>query len=611
MCGISGIINKNKKSVSTNDIKKMNDVISHRGPDDEGFYFENNLAFGHRRLSILDLSSLGHQPMEFLDSYVITYNGEIYNYIELREELLKLGYKFKTQTDTEVILACYDKWGEECLHKFNGMWSFAIYDKKRETIFCSRDRFGVKPFYYYENSEIFSFASEIKQFKSLDSFVAVSQKEVVYNFLANSIFDYNELTFFKGVKQLMGGYKLTYNLITNSCSTKKWYELQDTKEEEQSFLELFKESIKLRLRSDVKVGSCLSGGLDSSSIVSVVNDEILDKTNQEVVSACYDNKKYDESEYIDVMVKERDLISHKIFPNLDKLLNSEFLKNTIYTQDTPYSTTSIFSQYSVFEEAKKNGLKVMLDGQGADETLCGYHSFFAPFLASYLKKLQIIKFYNELTNIKKEHKVNTLFLLLQVFNTLLPKSIKKMIKKNKYNFINQKEFVNIKNKTPFIDFGERESSVDVFSKAQLFHTNLPLLLHYADRNSMTHSIEARLPFLDYKLVEFIISLSDEQKIKNGVTKNILRESLKGIVPSEILDRKDKMGFVTPESVWAKDHKDFFREELKRAVSKSKYINETILEEFEGFVSGDKNYDSVYWRVITYINWIEVFGVIEE
>ncbi len=610
MCGISGIINKNCQVVSVLEIKNINDVIYHRGPDDEGFYFEKNFAFGHRRLSILDLTYLGHQPMNYLNKYVITYNGEIYNYLELKEDLILLGYTFNTQTDTEVILASYDKWGEECLNRFNGMWSFAIYDKEKEIIFCSRDRFGVKPFYYYENSDIFSFASEIKQFQAINNFEAVVKKELVYNFLANSLFDYNELSFFQDVKQLMGGYKLVYNLNSNNYTIKRWYDLNKVEISNKNFLDLFRNSINLRLRSDVKVGSCLSGGLDSSSIVSVVNNEILDKSNQEVVSACYANKKFDESDYIDDVVKSRNLTSHKVFPNLDKLLNIEYLQKTIYIQDAPYTTTSIFSQYSVFEEASKNGLKVMLDGQGADEILCGYHSFFVPLLATYLKKFDFKSFYSEFKSIKKDHNINSAFLVLQVLNSLLPRFLKKAIKREKNSFINMEEFKNLKSKTPFIDYGERDSDITNFSISQLFHTNLPLLLHYADRNSMTHSIEARLPFLDYRFVEYIISLPNNQKIKDGVTKSILRDSLRGIVSDKILDRKDKMGFVTPEEVWAKENKDFFRAELKKAVEKSKYINQSILNEFEEFLKGKKSYNPSFWRIITYSNWMEVFGVKE-
>ena len=610
MCGISGLIYKNHQNVNNTIVKDMNNIISHRGPDDEGFYFDKNLSFGHRRLSILDLSSDGHQPMHFSNKYTITYNGEVYNYLEIKDELIKEGYNFTTQTDTEVILASYDKWGEDCVHKFNGMWAFSIYDKLKNIIFCSRDRFGIKPFYYFDDNEIFSFASEMKQFQALPSFKATVDEDVVYNFLANSLFNYNENTFFKTIKQLMGGCNLIYDLNLHNFTTIKWYEIPEQSTEKSTFKTLFNESIKLRLRSDVKVGSCLSGGLDSSSIVCTVNNLIQKKELQEIVSACFEEKIFDEREYVDALVNEKNIISNKIFPQLDRLLDMNFLKSSIYIQDTPYTTTSVFSQYSVFEEAHKRGLKVMLDGQGADETLAGYHSFFPSYLASYVKKFQFTQFLKELNKIESINKINKTSIVLQLINTLLPRKIKYILKRENTNWINYDTFSTIDNKSPYITYGERDSHLQTFSKAQLFHTNLPLLLHYEDRNSMAHSIEARVPFLDYKLVEHIISLPDDLKIKDGVTKYILRDSLKEILPKKILNRKDKMGFVTPESIWAKKNADFFKKELEEAVNKSKFINKNILDSFNNFINGKEAYNNAYWRIITYSKWLDIFGVKE-
>ena len=324
MCGISGIYNLNNEPVSRSLLKDMTDVLLHRGPDDEGYILLNSgdgssdIAFGHRRLSIIDLSSSGHQPMPNEDKSIwITYNGEVYNYIELREELEKAGHVFNSKTDTEVIIHAYEAWGEECLRRFNGMWAFAIWDFNKKRLFCARDRLGVKPFYYIYNKKQFAFASEIKSLLK----TGIEKKPndaIIFDYLAFGLQDHTEDTFFEGVKQLKPAH---YLFLENGVLRKERYwnievndEIGGKENDESRFYDLLRDSVRLRLRSDVPVGTCLSGGLDSSSIVCVMNKLIHDKKMQKTFSACSDNKKFDERRYIEDVIEETGAEKNYIFP---------------------------------------------------------------------------------------------------------------------------------------------------------------------------------------------------------------------------------------------------------------------------------------------------------
>ena len=354
MCGIAGAIYLKKYYDFEDDLENMSQLISHRGPDDQGVFYNNNnqVHFAHRRLSILDLSSLGHQPMHHED-YVITYNGEIYNYIELRNELIKLGYNFISETDTEVLLKGYCEWGSDVVNKLNGMWAFAIYDPSKNHVFCSRDRFGIKPFYYTViDSNRFYFASEIKAFTKIKDWNPVLNNSIAYDFLKNSVVNHTENTFFQNVFELRGGNNIIINLKTGKYNKIKYYdpELIIDKNKNWSinkFKNLLIDSIKLRLRSDVKIGSALSGGLDSSTIVSVVNNLLKKESKtslQECVSACYDDidNKIDESKYVDILKNNKELIVHKTIPDWDRLMSN--LDKVIWHQDEPFSTLSIFAR---------------------------------------------------------------------------------------------------------------------------------------------------------------------------------------------------------------------------------------------------------------------------
>jgi asparagine synthase (glutamine-hydrolysing) len=373
MCGIVGIISMSNNNLDISFIKDMADIIKHRGPDSYGEYSNSikSVLFGHRRLSIIDLSESGKQPMEFHD-LVITYNGEIYNYIELRDELISLGYSFTTNTDTEIILSAYKQWGFACVNRFNGMWSFAIYDKSAEIVFCSRDRYGIKPFYYTLFNNDFYFASEIKCFTTLPNWKSKLNESRAYDFLNSGYLSHTEETLFQDVYELRGGYNYIINIETKEINKYLYYDPSvfqsdkdylNEKETIKSFKDLMTDSIKIALRSDVKVGSALSGGLDSSIIVAVINKifkEHKKENLQECISACYPNneKNIDESKYIDSLSNLISINVHKVFPNWEKFLID--LDKMVWHQDEPIPTMSIFAQYCVFEEAQKQNIKVML-----------------------------------------------------------------------------------------------------------------------------------------------------------------------------------------------------------------------------------------------------------
>lgn len=612
MCGIAGIIATKEEHLHS--IKKMTDIIQHRGPNGNNIYQWNNVALGHLRLSIIDLSEGGKQPMHWHEQYTITYNGEVYNYIEIKKELEEKGYSFSSHSDTEVMLAAYDCWKEDCLSHFNGMFAFAIIDKANNKLFCARDRFGVKPFYYYQREDYFAFASEIKAFTVLQGWQAIANKERVYEFLKFGLQDLTHETMFENVYQLKGGHYLLFDLTTGEKQIQKWFDItqpvdyESSSSAEETFKKLFSSSVNLRLRADVKVGSCLSGGLDSSSVVLTVNEQLraLNKEElQETVSSCFENKKYDEQEYIDAVVEKAKCINHKIFPDLTDLYKQ--LSKIVWHQDEPFGSTSVFAQWSVFKKAREENITVMLDGQGADEILAGYHSYYGVYLWELIKKGEFKKLNSEIKGVKSLGLYSNGFIVKEIIKNAVPLpvwlTIKKLGKKEK-DCISY-TYQSTKHTADDISF----SSVQQMSYSQVVSSNLPMLLHFEDRDSMAFSIEARVPFLDYRLAQFIYNLPASEKISNGITKSVLRRAMQNVLPAKVLNRKDKMGFVTPEAVWVKEYSAQLRSDLEKAVTTSNgFINKNIVAKFDNVVAGREAFDFTVWRALCFAKWIEVFNV---
>ena len=596
MCGIGGIINKNNKSVEELLIHQMTDIIAHRGPDSSGSYLYKNIAFGHRRLSILDLSSSGHQPMKYLDDLVITYNGEIYNFIEIREELIQKGYIFDSNSDTEVILKAYHCWGKTCVNYFNGMWSFSILDIKQKIVFCSRDRFGVKPFYYIENNDLFSFGSEISQ---LLPFLPnrILNKKVALDYLISGIEECSNETFFKDIYLLKGGHNLVFDLQTNSYEIERYYNLKLSDQKNTSvddYIQELKRSITLRLRSDVKVGTCLSGGIDSSTISSFAST-IYQNSNEKFMAIHAKSSEYktDESEFAKIVSKISNINLNFVEPSYSDFKSN--ILSIIKIQQEPFGSLSIIMQYFVFKKAKELGCIVMLDGQGGDETLLGYERYYPAIVKS---KKGIAK----LKALLQSSKNSRLSLLDTIKYQYYFSNYKLRLKRLKFkNSFYKSEILNEYESEELRIISESYNDISILQKNEIVSSQLPHLLKYEDRNSMANSIESRLPFLDYKLVELSLNTNNSLKIKDGWTKFILRKAAETILPKEIVWRKAKLGFNAPEKTWTKE----FENEMIKEIQQSEILNNFI--DFKKLYF--KNLDlRTKWRLYNFSAWEKEFKV---
>lgn len=622
MCGIIGIINFDKKRVEQKTLRKMNNALIHRGPDDEGFFVDSNVGLGHRRLSIIDLTEAGHQPMFSQDkSLVIVYNGEIYNYLELKEELVDKGHKFTTKTDTEVILASYKEWGTDCQKKFNGMWAFALYDKNKNLIFISRDRLGVKPLYYYADKEKFIIASEIKGILANPQVKASANDKIIWDYLVTKYVNHTTETFFQGIKELRGGHYLM--IRDGKLRIQKYWDLKNEilngKQDDniERFKDLFEDSVKLRLRSDVPIGTCLSGGLDSSAIVCQVNNILktekvkqvgdLQKTFSAVYGANY--KECDEKKYIDIVTQKTKVKPYFIYPSAKKIKTE--IKKLIWHQDEPFVTTSIYAQWNVFRLAKEKKVKVMLDGQGADELLAGYTGYFGLYFQELLKSFKIGSLISEVIYFSKKHPPAFLS-LWDIFKNGLQAGWLGGTLTNLFHKVNpvynifDKEFLKSKETPKRFSF-----STDSFQNA-LYNSlmmNLSSLLRYEDRNSMTFSIESRVPFLDYRLVELIFSLPANYKIRQGETKWVMRKAFEELLPAKIRNRQDKIGFATPEAEWFKKDlkEEFINCFSSESFAKRKYWQSArVLDLFNKFLQGEFHDSQIFWRLYNLEIWFRVF-----
>ncbi len=597
MCGLTGIISfKLGGDFLAEDIERMNIAVSHRGPDDEGFLLVNDknteqfhgndsvqktlnahisdaknkkaaIALGHRRLSINDLSYLGHQPMNYLDRYWLLFNGEIYNYIEIRDELLTSGYVFKSHSDSEVILAAYDKWGVNCLQRFNGMWSIVIYDKKTGEIFLARDRFGVKPLYYYKDENYFIFASEIKAILNHSAVARIPNIDFCRNYLQKGDIEHEKFTAFKNIYHFDNGSFIKGKVSefrSQNLKEEKFYSFQFTSKNEpfdekkaqgyaESYLALLKDCVRLRLRSDVKVGSALSGGLDSSSVVYLVNQLLKEESKteiQETFSSVYKTpgtEACDESRFIDQLSGFLNVRSNQIEPDVKDIIKEH--EKMIWAMDNPPGN-SLMSSWHTFKLVASTPVKVTLDGQGADEVQGGY----LRYMVNYFAHLSF-------GEIKKQYS----------FFCKIPRA---------KNFIFAGVFFNVLRRLGLIGLvsslmktlGSLTSPGLTINEAlfQDFNTSLSTLIHYSDRTSMAFSIESRMPFMDYRMVEFWFKIPSIYKLHNGWTKYIAREAMNTHLPDDVAWRKDKIGWAIPEDFWFNGP---LKKEFDETIASSHFVNQ--------------------------------------
>lgn len=601
MCGITGIFCR--RDVNVSHLVQSNSIVSHRGPDDEGYlvyrepstieifagddtapatraHFQYRhiaecspgwkVALGHRRLSIIDLSPHGHQPMVLPQAQLaITFNGEIFNYIEVREELRSLNHEFNTHSDTEVILHAWAQWGEQALHKFNGMFAFLLLDGKRRKLYAVRDRFGVKPLYWTDTSSYIAFSSEAKQLRVLPSYDFRLHKGVAYDFLRYSLLDHTDQTLEQNVWQVKPGHFIEVDLTENKTQVKKWYALRAARwrgtgaEAIDTFRELLRSSVQLRLRSDVPVGSALSGGLDSSTLVCLMHSLLkgADAAHPiQTVTSCYTDKKYDEWEYADEIVRTVGARPHRVFPDFDKLARD--LERLLWHMDYPFGSTSMFAQWCVFEGAHKAGLKVMIDGQGADEQLAGYAGNEAALYAGLIRRGKLFSLVDEIRAYKGYRGEWPAGFIISAIQQLLPAPVVRALPA-RYQVYKEAA-------PPWLARRERSRvpwpvNLSQNLQQQVQVSPLPSLLRYEDRNSMAFSVESRVPFMDYRLIEFTLGLPENLILRRGERKFILRQAFKGVVPDKVLQRRDKMGFVSPEERWLKgEGKDWFAHMIEAA-----------------------------------------------
>jgi len=567
MCGIAGIFSL-KNRIDQRRVTNMTQMIAHRGPDGDGIWSNEagNVCFGHRRLSIIDLSMNGAQPMSFLNRYTITYNGEIYNFRKLRSELAQQGIEFQSNTDTEVLLALYHIHGVKCLDLIDGMFAFALWDKVTETLFCARDRFGEKPFYFHHTSEEFIFGSEIKTIFAAGIQKELNQKRLVRYLASNEIEDTHDksTTFFQNVYALEASHYLFFQK-NGSFQKKRYYEL-DFSESEISFMDakdelkrLMAESVSLRTStSDLPVGISLSGGVDSSIIFHELNQI---HSNTRSFTASFPGFIKDETPLVKLLHSNYYSQASFIEPTGETYLNE--LNKFCFHQDEPVRNANLFAQWTVFGLAKKENTIVLLDGQGADEVFAGYHLYFKPFLQSRFRKkpwnfrqLADAYLHSDYVSIDKHFYAEALF----------PKSYHRFTKFRKYYKGNladlHVDFLN-ENEKFLVQHAYVPPNVNAAQKYNLFHSGLEQLLRYGDRSSMAHSLEVRLPFLAREVVEFAAKLPAQYKVDKGYAKYIERAAYDKLIPDEILWKKDKIGYEAPQSQWYES--DVMKEKIHESI----------------------------------------------
>ncbi|MFN8116573.1 MAG: asparagine synthase (glutamine-hydrolyzing) [Bacteroidia bacterium] len=573
MCGIAGIITKNNIVSLKDTVFAMSQSIKHRGPDGEGFTFfsktksvpvyseetpqinkesnsflfnpnvsiqniESNyeMAFAHRRLSIIDLSESGHQPMSDTQrDYWITFNGEVYNYIELREELKNKGHIFVTQTDTEVVIEAYKEWGFACLQKFNGMFAFALYDIINNQIFCARDRVGVKPFYYSNAESAFAFASEYKAFIKSKLVPFEINEAQQFDFIVNGNLENNEQSLFKGIYELKPSHYLVYNLPSHSFQITNYYSLPNKTISYKSEAEIINaieekliNSIKLRLRSDVEVGSCLSGGLDSSIIAGIAK-HLQPNKQMKLFTAVFPDESFDETNYAKQVAEFVGSSWKTVSPTAEEFFRE--IESLNYYQDLPVWSTSTYSQHRVMKLASENNIKVVLDGQGADELFGGYSHH---YMAFWKENFSFKSINDSRQTIAHPYKLFSKQLIKDAFSLSVDYS-------NYFNS-NKKQFGKSKNEKLALSLNQQLQND--------YNGRLKSYLKCEDRCSMAFGIESRVPFADdLELVNLLFMIEGNKKIQHGISKYLLREASKKYIPNSIYNRRDKIGFETPVQKW--------------------------------------------------------------
>lgn len=612
MCGICGWFNSNRR-IEPEVLVRMNQIAKHRGPDDEGYVFcsgdkciplvggdsvklpyknindmgmgDSFLALGHRRLSIIDLSPQGHQPMVAeSDETCITFNGEIYNYVEIRKELETKGLKFRTNSDTEVLLKAYSFWGTDCVQHLNGMWGFVIWDRKRSRLFCSRDRLGAKPFYYFRDKDNFIFSSEMKQLLENPVVPHEINEELLVTHIMWGITDFSDETLVKGIRALPGGHNLIIDIGTGKdgveikeFTIEKYWDIITKKiKDEKKIREAFsvhEDAVRIRTRSDVPIGVLLSGGLDSSTIVAEVSQHYLSTGRQpdqiNTFTSCYEGfEEGDERKFAGMVNAHCGTKQHFIYPDEQDTFST--LEKMIWHTEGIVAFNTIGS-FLTIQEIQKAGIKVILNGQGADETMFGYERYYAWYLADILRNRGIFAFVRELKRAGENSKltVGKLAEYILYFNCL---PVRKMRCRNRMKGYVTGDVLEMFRKNRKIEKFLVFPNLMAMQYNEIKGTQLTHILRGDDRMFMAFSVESRVPFIDYRYVEAATQIPENIKIKNGYTKYLLRKHIEGKLPDEVVWRKNKMGWPSPRKRWIERLDKKRVEDLFSDARSAKYFN---------------------------------------
>ena len=624
MCGIAGIVMRDGSVPDSAILDAFELALHHRGPDDQGRTSismpEGTLAMGHTRLSIIDLSVSGRQPMSSSDGrYTLVFNGEIYNYRELRRELKGKGFRFHSNSDSEVLLIAWNYWKDECLNRLTGMFAFAIFDRVEQSLTCVRDAFGIKPFFYSLSDGNFFFASEIPALQQLLQGRSRLNLQRAYDYLVYDSYDDQESTFQAGVNQLMPGQCLKVGLGNQKASIKiePWWIPAILERTDISFndaaeqlRERFLDSLRLHLRSDVPFGANLSGGLDSSAIVCGIR-KLEPDIPLHTFTFVARNSPLNEETWADKVNCHVNAIGHKVMIAGDEFYDD--LEKIVRVQGEPFGSTSIYAQYRVYQFAKEQGITVTLDGQGADEMLAGYHGYPQARLHSLLEKKECLSILRFLRNWPKWPGRPAFKGYLYLAELLLPRSSwfdsSRLRGKNPnpswlHTNVLKEQGVTLREPRTMIDRGDAvgrrlvESLRHVLTKNKLIH-----LLRILDRNSMSWSMESRVPFLTTDLVDFLLSLPEEFLLsKDGQTKRVFREAMRGIVPDDVIARKDKVGFVTPEKDWLVHSQKKVLDWIECLDQVGFLKKDKCAREVRSVLDGTKPFSWQAWRLVNFAQW---------
>jgi len=666
MCGISVLLGKPGVNVAPF-IHAMTDMVRHRGPDDEGYLFSEDkfdstptnwggddtpeklfrdsasgglsghigqrthliaeVAMGHRRLKITDVSDTSHQPfVNSAGTLAINFNGQIYNFRELRTELEGLGRTFRTNGDTEVVLKAYEQWGQDCLSHFRGMFAFVIIDFTRWQFFAARDRFGIKPIYYWTSPNGFLvFGSEIKQFSCLPGWKARADKSSVVRFLSIGESDGFSSTMFQDVFQIQPGHSASGSIDTaaNFIKQDHWYDMDllDLSEMTDTELELHAEhlivtSVDLHSQQEVSQGMGISGGLDSSLLYSLMTHPGLNGEKKRIdstVSVLSNDPRIAEEKYVDILLSSSKAKKMKLFPTSEDFL--ECLTRLHFVHDEPIGGLSVAAEYLAFQTAGNSGLKVTIEGHGADEIFCGYHDFLHADISNQLARGRLISGWLGVRKLKSLHGVSTRYALSRAAENLLPYTVSQSARRFLNRSSSHPDWINKEiprqrpEKRSRVNY-RNKSNINKLSKLAVQRSSLPAQLRWTDRNSMANSVESRVPYLDHKIVEFALSLGARSKIRDGNTKVILRSVAKKWIPPELSLRTDKVGYaVSDELMMFGENKEKVRKIALESVEiAQEFFNDKAGNDINQTFDGNNPYRKHIWRSISLGQWMKVFSV---